>query len=128
MGFPTDVTHNTVKNEDDCWTQVMTLYGPMNINTAIEQCTQTHSDLKVYFKALGKPIYILYNAHQIHIQVLKSCLPLPQFYGFHCFYEMSLSIKCPIYEMSFYLMSIKVVLSSFNILPDNHLPPDKQYF
>ena len=49
MGFPTDVTHNTVKNEDDCWTQVMTLYGPMNINTAIEQCTQTHSDLKVYF-------------------------------------------------------------------------------
>lgn len=89
----------------------------MTVYTAIVQSTQTHLILKVNFQAIGKTIHILYTTSDTHtIAVMPSYsstilwVPL--------FHEMSLSLKCPIYEMSihemsFYVMSIKVqVLSS----------------
>ena len=103
-------THKTVKNEDDCRIQVMTVY------TAIVQSIQTHLILKVNFQAIGKTIHILYTTSDTHtITVMPSYsstilwVPL--------FHEMSLSLKCPIYEMSIhemsvYVMSIKVQVFS----------------
>lgn len=53
-----------MKNEDDCWTQVMT------VCKAIVQSTQTHLILKVYFQAIGKTIHILYTTSDTHMIAL----------------------------------------------------------